>query len=98
MAKAATHHLVKSLAFEDGIVAGFGGVAFPCHINAILPGVLDTESNRQGMPDADVSDWTPLSHVADELVKWAGDDQTRPANGSLVKIATNAGTTTFEEV
>ena len=98
MAKAATHHLVKSLAFEDGLVAGFSGVAFPCNINAILPGVLDTATNREGMPDADFSTWTPLGDVATELVDWASDPSRRPANGSLVQLSTADGRTTFQEV
>ncbi len=98
MAKAATHHLVKSLAREDGLAAGFSGVALPCHVNAILPRVLDTASNRAGMPGADFTTWTPLGAVSGELVQWAADAGRRPANGALVEVETKDGATTFREV
>ena len=46
MAKAATHHLVQSLAVDDGLSAGFSGTLVRCDIAAVLPGVIDTPANR----------------------------------------------------
>ena len=98
MAKAATHQLVRSLAFEDGFVANFSGVAFKCHVNAILPGVLDTKTNRDGMPDADTSSWTSLDDVATQVFKWADAESERPPNGALVEISTIEGRTSFKPI
>ena len=33
-------------------------------VNAIVPGVMDTPTNRKAMPDADFSSWSPLPAVA----------------------------------
>ena len=46
MAKAATHHLVRSLAVDDGLCAGFSGTLVRCDIAALLPAVIDTPANR----------------------------------------------------
>ncbi|KAF5902274.1 dihydropteridine reductase, partial [Clarias magur] len=58
MAKAAVHQLCQSLGGDkSGLPAGAAAVA-------ILPVTLDTPMNRQFMPDADVTSWTPLEYVA----------------------------------
>lgn len=59
MAKAAVHHLVKSLA------APKSGLPDSAVTLAILPVTLDTPMNRKFMPKADFSSWTPLSYVAE---------------------------------
>jgi NAD(P)-dependent dehydrogenase (short-subunit alcohol dehydrogenase family) len=33
-------------------------------VNAILPGTIDTPANRQAMPDANTSKWTPPARIA----------------------------------
>lgn len=53
--KAALHEWVRALAAE---LAGTGVRAA-----AILPGTIDTESNRAAMPDVDPSQWLPLEVV-----------------------------------
>lgn len=71
MAKAAVHHLVKSLAEKDG------GIPEKSCVTAILPYgkilsyyillfriTLDTPMNRQFMPKADFSTWTPLGELS----------------------------------
>ncbi|TSO98535.1 Dihydropteridine reductase [Bagarius yarrelli] len=61
MAKAAVHQLCRSLgADKSGLPAGAAAIA-------ILPVTLDTPMNRQFMPDADVTSWTPLGYVADSF-------------------------------
>lgn len=59
MAKAAVHHLTKSLAAKDGGLPE-GAIAV-----AILPVTLDTPMNRKWMPKADFSTWTPLEFLAE---------------------------------
>lgn len=81
MAKAAVHHLVKSLA------APKSGLPEKAVTVAILPVTLDTPMNRKFMPNADFSSWTSLAYVAELLHKWAtGNDC--PKSGSLIQLVT----------
>ncbi len=92
LAKAAIHHLTKSLAQPNS------GLPDGCTVLAILPTTLDTESNRQSMPKADYSTWTPLQHVVSEFNTWIQHPITRPPSGTLVKISTANSKTTFTQV
>jgi len=87
--KAATHHLVSSLASPGS------GLPEGSSVLAILPITLDTATNRQGMPDANFDDWTPLDVVGQLLVGWAQDPAGRPASGSLIKLITKDKNTEF---
>lgn len=58
-AKAAVHHLTKSLSGKDS------GLPTNAAAVAILPITLDTPMNRKWMPKADFSTWTPLEFVAE---------------------------------
>lgn len=77
LAKAATHQLVKSIAAKGS------GLSSTATALAILPITLDTPMNRKWMPDADVSEWTPLDFVTSLFIKWIRN-QERPKSGSLV--------------
>lgn len=59
MAKAAVHHLIKSLALPKS------GLPESATALAILPITLDTPMNRKWMPKADFGSWTPLPFVAE---------------------------------
>lgn len=59
MAKAAVHHLTKSLAQKES------GLPNDALVLAILPITLDTPMNRKWMPKADFGTWTPLEFVAE---------------------------------
>lgn len=88
MAKAAVHHLTKSLAGPDS------GLPANSTVVAILPITLDTPMNRKWMPKADFSTWTPLDFIGDLFVKWAkGDD--RPTSGSLIQLVTEQSKTSL---
>ena len=83
--KAATHHIIKSLAAEtDALPKG-------ASIVGILPITIDTPSNRRDMPDADVSTWTPPAAIGDKVVEWA-QGTSRPEAGALVEVATTEST------
>lgn len=56
--------------------------------------MLDTPMNRRDMPDANFDDWTPLEHVGQLLVEWA-TATTRPKNGAMVQLKTQAKKTDF---
>lgn len=86
LAKAAVHHLTKSLSdVKSGLPSG------SC-VASILPVTLDTPMNRKWMPKADTSTWTPLDFVAELLVKWASGED-RPSSGALVQLITKEGKT-----
>mmetsp|Transcript_52316 Transcript_52316/g.97959 ORF Transcript_52316/g.97959 Transcript_52316/m.97959 type:complete len:205 (+) Transcript_52316:57-671(+) len=57
-AKAAVHHLVRSLDEASGLPAGAKTIG-------MAPQILDTSQNRQAMPDADHRTWATLEEVAD---------------------------------
>ena len=59
MAKAAVHHLTKSLAAEKS------GLPDKALVAAILPVTLDTPMNRKWMPKSDFGTWTPLNFIAE---------------------------------
>jgi len=81
IAKAAVHHLVKSLgAANSGMPPDSAAIG-------ILPITLDTPMNRKWMSQADFSTWTALDYVADLFAKWTVG-QERPSSGSLVQLIT----------
>jgi dihydropteridine reductase len=89
-AKAAVHHLVRSLSAGGGLPAGTTVVG-------IAPVMLDTPANRASMPEADVSTWTPLDHVAERLYEWA-DKKDIVKSGCVYKIVTASGKTEFSAI
>lgn len=82
MSKAAVHHLTQSMATKYSNVA------------AILPVTIDTEANRNAMPDADYSSWTPCSAISEELLRWT-QDSSIIINGGLYGVFTTDGKTVF---
>eukprot|EP01112_Ceratiomyxa_fruticulosa_P011013 TRINITY_DN2954_c0_g1_i3.p1 TRINITY_DN2954_c0_g1~~TRINITY_DN2954_c0_g1_i3.p1 ORF type:complete len:271 (+),score=67.95 TRINITY_DN2954_c0_g1_i3:348-1160(+) len=79
--KAATHHLVKSLAAKDS------GLPHDSVVLGVLPITLDTPQNRAGMPGANFDEWTPLSEVSNKIFQWAEKKEV-PPSGSLVVVET----------
>lgn len=75
--KAAQLRLVESAAAE---VLGSG-----LTITAVLPGTLDTKSNRAAMPDADRSRWVSLDEVAD-VISFLCSEASRPLHGSALTL------------
>jgi NAD(P)-dependent dehydrogenase (short-subunit alcohol dehydrogenase family) len=59
-AKSAVVRLTESLAAE----VGGGGI----NVNCVVPGTLDTPTNRRAMPDVDGSRWIPPAAVADVVL------------------------------
>ena len=66
MSKAAILRLTESMAAE---VKDYG-----ITVNAILPGAIDTEANRQSMPQADFSKWVKPITIANTLLFLVGED------------------------
>nr|AGU68130.1 6,7-dihydropteridine reductase [Strigomonas oncopelti] len=88
MAKSSVHFLCKSVAQDPAVQAKHGRVV------CLLPTTLDTQGNREAMPDASRAEWTPLGDVADKIVGWSSNEVC-PASGSLVHIVTKTGKTRF---
>lgn len=60
MSKAAVINLTKTVALE-GKVHGITA-------NVIIPGIIDTPTNRKAMPEADFSKWTTPAQIAEKIV------------------------------
>ncbi len=75
--KAALAMLVRTVALENrdaGVTA-----------NVVLPGTMDTPTNRKAMPNADFSKWLQPSEVAD-LVLWLRDERAGHITGTTIPI------------
>ena len=93
--KAATHHMIASLAAPGGLPVGV-------RVFGVLPRVLDTPSNRASMGSGDTSSWTPLPHVASKISEWcvagaSGSDGAAriTASGTLAEPVTEQGSTSW---
>ena len=75
--KAAVLALTETLAKE--------GAPFNIRANAILPSIIDTETNRQAMPDADFSNWVAPEDIARTIVSLSGD-AAGVVSGTAVKV------------
>lgn len=75
--KAAMVSLIRTVAAENKD----GGMT----ANAILPGTMDTPSNRAAMPKADFSKWVRTDTVAG-LVVWLARDAGKDVNGAVIPV------------
>jgi NAD(P)-dependent dehydrogenase (short-subunit alcohol dehydrogenase family) len=76
-AKAAVLSLTHTLARE--------GVRHGITVNAILPSIIDTPSNRAAMPGADTSTWLPAESIA-EVVAFLVSDAAGIVNGAAIPL------------
>jgi NAD(P)-dependent dehydrogenase (short-subunit alcohol dehydrogenase family) len=75
--KAAVLAFVDALATEyerDGI-----------RVNAVLPGVIDTPTNRESMPGSDRAGWVAPADIAKTILFLAGDES-GPVNGARIPV------------
>lgn len=77
VAKAGLLTLTEAIAEEYG--------ARRIRANAVLPGVVDTEANRQAMPDADHSAWTRPEEIA-RVILFLASDGAEAINGAAVPV------------
>jgi dihydropteridine reductase len=91
LSKAAVIQLTKSLADPSS------GLPSKSKVVCVLPITLDTKSNREGMPNADFSSWTPLKVLAEEYFKWS-NNESDVKSGSLIEVSTEKGETRFSVV
>ena len=75
--KATVMRLTESLSEE---VKGAG-----VNVNAVLPSVIDTPSNRSAMPDADFGAWVSPTDLG-EVICFLGSDAAKAVHGALVPV------------
>jgi len=75
--KAGVHRLTESLAAE---LAGQDVT-----VNAILPSIIDTPTNRADMPDADTSLWVKPAAIAD-VILFLASPASRAISGALIPV------------
>ena len=79
--KSGVHRLTEALAEE---LAGKSVT-----VNAILPSIIDTPTNRADMPDADFSQWVKPEAIAD-VILFLASDAARSVTGALVPVTRGA--------
>jgi NAD(P)-dependent dehydrogenase (short-subunit alcohol dehydrogenase family) len=77
VSKAGLAALIRALSLE---ISGSGVT-----VNGILPTTIDTQANRDSMPDADVSNWVKPDSIA-QLIGFLLSDNAAQINGALVPI------------
>lgn len=77
VAKAAVLKLTEAMAaeFKDTGV----------NVNAVLPSTIDTEPNRQAMPNADFDKWVTPAEIADAML-WLASEEADPIHGAAVPV------------
>ncbi|MCB4858813.1 SDR family NAD(P)-dependent oxidoreductase [Sphingobium sp. PNB] len=75
--KMAVHKLTESLAAEL--------VGKDITVNAILPSIIDTPTNRADMPDADFSQWVQPAAIA-EVIQFLASPAARAVSGALIPV------------
>jgi len=76
--KAAVHKLTESLAAEL--------VGNDCTVNAVLPSIIDTPTNRADMPDADFSQWVKPDALA-QVILYLASPAARAISGALIPVS-----------
>lgn len=77
MSKSAVLRLTESLSAElkrEGI-----------NVNAVLPGTIDTTTNREAMPDADPSRWVTPQAIS-EVILFLASDSASAVHGALIPV------------
>jgi NAD(P)-dependent dehydrogenase (short-subunit alcohol dehydrogenase family) len=76
-AKAAVVALTRAMAIEE---KGHG-----VRVNAIAPGMIDTEQNRKSVPDPDSVKWVSREQIAD-VVLFLASDASRAVTGETIQV------------
>lgn len=80
--KAAVAKLTESLAAELS--------PHDVTVNAVLPTIIDTPTNRADMPDADTADWVTASDIA-RIIAFLASDDARSITGQSIAVSRGTG-------
>lgn len=75
--KSGVHRLTESLAEE---------LKGKVRVNAVLPSIIDTPTNRKDMPDADFSTWVTTAEIAD-VILFLVSQKARGVTGALIPVS-----------
>ena len=78
VAKSAVMRITESLSEE---VNDYG-----INVNAVLPSIMDTPTNRAEMPEADFSNWVNPTSIA-EVICFLLSDRSKAINGALIPVS-----------
>jgi len=78
--KSGVHRLTEALAAE------LGGTSVT--VNAVLPSIIDTPTNRKDMPDADPSEWVTPESIAD-VILFIASPASGAVTGGLIPVTRN---------
>jgi len=59
--------------------------AYAINVNCVMPGIIDTPTNRRDMPDADHEKWAPPDEIA-EVIGFLASDAARIVHGAAVPV------------
>lgn len=76
-----------ALAMTDSLAADLKGTGV--RVNAILPSIIDTGSNREAMPNADFAKWPKPEEIA-EVILFLCSDAARVVHGAAVPVYGNS--------
>ncbi|HEY5382776.1 MAG TPA: SDR family NAD(P)-dependent oxidoreductase [Acidobacteriaceae bacterium] len=76
-----------SLALMDSLAADTRGTGV--RVNSILPSIIDTEANRQAMPDANYSVWPKPEEIA-RVILFLCSDAAKVVHGAAVTVYGNS--------
>jgi NAD(P)-dependent dehydrogenase (short-subunit alcohol dehydrogenase family) len=71
------------LAFVSAVAVEYRDDGVRC--NAVLPSVIDTPANRQGMPDADHDRWVPPGEIA-AVIRFLCSEESAPVSGAAIPV------------
>lgn len=72
-----------AVAMVDSLAADLKGTGV--RANSILPSIIDTETNRKAMPDADFAKWPKPRDIAQVILFLCSDDA-RLINGAAIRV------------
>ena len=102
LSKVATHHYLQTLGETTGLAMTSKSKRQETRslrmqhkhlqtlsVVGILPTIIDTQANREAMPDANFDQWTKSMDIAKEIGSWLEEPSLRPHSGSLLKVHPN---------
>jgi NAD(P)-dependent dehydrogenase (short-subunit alcohol dehydrogenase family) len=76
-----------ALALMDSLAADLKGTGV--RVNSVLPSIVDTESNRKAMPNADFAKWPKPEDIARVILFLASDDA-KVIHGAAIPVYGNS--------